>query len=320
MAKYILKRILLIPIMILVIMFIIFSLVNLVDTNPALSMLGMDASIEDINALNDELGFNDPLVQRFARYVFDALSGDLGISYYTKRPVWGEVMTRLPNTLTLTFASIIFSVCVGLPLGILCAVKQYSFLDNLGSSSAMLLGAVPSFLLGLILQLLLCQGLGLFPSGGVDHGFRSWVLPVLTVSAPYSATYLRYCRSSMLDTIRQDYVDTARAKGNNEQTVIMKHAFRNAIMPLVTITGLYIGALMSSAVVVESVFSIPGLGLLVLNSIKTKDIPMVMGCILFLSLIFLVITLVMDVLYAFIDPRIKAIYSKGKAKARKAGG
>jgi len=316
MGRYVLKRLALMPLMILIIMFIIFSLVNLVQTNPALSILGLDASIEDINALNDEMGFNDPLVLRYVRYVADALRGDLGSSYYTKRPVVSEVLYRLPNTLILTFGCIFVSILIGMPLGILCAVKQYSAYDNIASTVAILGGAIPSFWLGLVLLLVFSQNLGWFPAGGVSDGWRSWVLPIATVAAPYSAIYLRYCRSSMLDTIRQDYITTARSKGNKESEVIMRHAFKNALIPLVTITGLYIGGLMSSAVVVETIFSIPGLGLLVLNSIKTKDIPMVMGCILFLSVVFLVITLIMDVLYAYIDPRIKTLYNSAKKRKK----
>lgn len=319
MSKYVIKRLLLMPVMVFVIMFIVFVLVNLVESNPALNILGMNASKEEIDALNEELGFNDPLLIRFISYIGDILQGDLGTSYIMRRPVLNEILQRLPNTLTLTFGCIILSICIGLPLGILCASRQYSGLDTISSTIAMCMGSIPSFLIGLILLLVFSQKLGWFPSGGVTSGIRSWVLPVLKIAAPYSATYLRYTRSSMLDTIRQDYVDTARAKGNSESAVIIKHAFRNALMPLVTITGLYVGGLMSSAVVVESVFSIPGIGLLVIDSIKTKDVPTVMGCILFLALIFLVVTLIMDVVNAYIDPRIKALYSRTQSKKRSAG-
>ena len=173
------------PVMVFVIMFIVFVLVNLVESNPALNILGMNASKEEIDALNEELGFNDPLLIRFISYIGDILQGDLGTSYIMRRPVLNEILQRLPNTLTLTFGCIILSICIGLPLGILCASRQYSGLDTISSTIAMCMGSIPSFLIGLILLLVFSQKLGWFPSGGVTSGIRSWVLPVLTIAAPY---------------------------------------------------------------------------------------------------------------------------------------
>lgn len=316
MARYILKRIILIPFMLLIISFIIYVLVNLVQTNPALLILGTDASEEAVAQLTEEMGFNKPLIVRYVQYIGNALRGDFGQSYFTKSPVIDEILVRLPYTLKLTFGVIGLSILIGLPLGILCAVKQYSFVDNFCSVVAMFSAAMPNFWMSLLLLLLFSQKLGWFPAAGIT-GWRSWVLPIVTLAITNTSNFLRYARSSMLDTVRQDYVITARAKGNAESVVILKHAFRNALLPLITISGLLIGSLMSSAVVVESVFSIPGLGLLVLNAIKQKDIPLVMAAILFLAMIFLFITLIMDVLYACADPRIKASYMQHTRKRKK---
>lgn len=318
MIRYVLKRIILMPIMLFVTTFIIFSLVNMTPANPGVIILGAEARPEEIEAVNHELGLDQPFLTRYFKFVGDAVRGDFGYSYYSKRDVLSEVTRRLPNTLTLTLASIVLAIVVGLPLGVICAVKQYSAADNILSSIAMFMGAMPAFWLSMLLMLLFSLKLSLLPSSGITAGWKSWILPIITLSMPYIGVYLRYSRSSMLDTIRQDYVNTARSKGNTEKVVIIRHALRNALMPLVTITGLFVGTLMSSAVVVESVFSIPGLGLLVLDSIKRKDIPLVMGCIVFLATIFMLITLIMDVVYAYIDPRIKSMYlSANVKKARK---
>jgi len=285
--------------------------------NPGVIILGAEARPEEIEAVNKELGLDQPFLTRYFKFVGDAVRGDFGYSYYSKRDVLSEVTRRLPNTLTLTLASIVLAIVVGLPLGVICAVKQYSAADNILSSIAMFMGAMPAFWLSMLLMLLFSLKLSLLPSSGITAGWKSWILPIITLSMPYIGVYLRYSRSSMLDTIRQDYVNTARSKGNTEKVVIIKHALRNALMPLVTITGLFVGTLMSSAVVVESVFSIPGLGLLVLDSIKRKDIPLVMGCIVFLATIFMLITLIMDVVYAYIDPRIKSMYLSANVKKAK---
>lgn len=314
MGKYILKRVALIPIMLFFSSLIIFCLVNISPTDPALIILGTDATPEAAAQVRMELGLDKPLLIQYFNYIVNAVQGDLGTSYFTKNLVIDEILSRMPTTLKLTFGGIILAIIVGVPLGIVCAVKQYSWVDNIVTTVAMFFAAMPTFWLALLLVLFFAMQLKWFPVMGTNEGLRSFILPIVTVSLPYIGHYLRYTRSSMLDTIRQDYVITARAKGNTERTVILSHALRNALLPLVTITGLYIAGLMSSAVVVESVFALPGVGLLVLESIKKKDIPMILGCIIFLATIFLVITLIMDVLYAYLDPRIKAAYMKNQRR------
>jgi peptide/nickel transport system permease protein len=317
MARYIFRRLLLIPPMLVAITFIIFALVNISPIEPGAIILGAEAGPAEIAQVNHELGFDQPFIFRYGKFLIGAVQGDLGYSYYSKRPVLKEVLARVPNTLRLTFGVIFIAIVVGLPLGVLCAVYQYSWIDNILSSLAMFSGAMPFFWLGLLLMLTFSLRFDLLPAQGIESGWKSWVLPTATLCVVYISIYLRYTRSSLLDTIRQDYVRTARSKGCTERDVIFRHALRNALMPLVTITGLFIGTLMSSAVVIESVFAIPGLGLLVLDSIKRKDIPMVMGCIVLLAIIFFVITLVMDVLYAYIDPRIGASYGSNSKKKLK---
>lgn len=314
MVGYIFRRLLLIPPMLVAITFIIFTLINITPVEPGSIILGAEAGPAEIAQIHRELGFDQPFIVRYGKFLFSAVQGDLGYSYYTKRPVLTEILSRLPNTLTLTFGAIFIAIIVGLPLGVLCAVNQYSAIDNILSSLAMFSGAMPFFWLGLLLMLTFSLKLDWLPAQGIESGWKSWVLPVTTLCIVYISNYLRYTRASLLDTIRQDYVRTARSKGCTERDVIFFHALRNALMPLVTITGLFIGSLMSSAVVIESVFSLPGLGLLVLDAIKRKDIPMVMGCIVLLAIIFFVLTLLMDILYAYIDPRIGASYGKSSRK------
>lgn len=312
MGRYILRRVVLIPIMLLFSTFIIFCLVNISPTDPALIILGTDATPEAAAQVRTELGLDKPFLVQYVNYIKNAVQGDLGTSYFTKNQVSDEILSRVPTTLKLTFGGILLAIAIGVPLGILCAVKQYSWIDNVATTVAMFFAAMPTFWLALLLMLQFAMKLRWFPVMGTNDGVKSFILPIITVSLPYIGHYLRYTRSSMLDTIRQDYVTTARSKGNAERTVILNHSLRNALLPLVTITGLYIAGLMSSAVVVESVFALPGVGLLVLESIKKKDIPMILGCIVFLATVFLVITLIMDVLYAYLDPRIKAAYMKNQ--------
>lgn len=314
MLKYVFRRLLLIPIMLIFSTFIIYFLVNLSPADPAVIILGADATEESLEDLREELGVNKPFMVRYFDFIGNAIKGDFGKSYFTGRSVTYEVMARIPHTLKLTLGGVALAMILGTMLGIICAVYQYSFVDNIISTLSIFAAAMPGFWLSLLLLLLFSQGLGWFPSSGVDQGLRSFILPVFTLSVPYIGQYVRYTRSSMLDTIRQDYITTARSKGNTERAIVFRHALKNALLPLVTITGLFVANLMSSAVVIESVFAIPGVGLLVLDSIRKKDIPMVLGSIVFLATFFLLITIIMDILYAYIDPRIKATYISTRTK------
>jgi peptide/nickel transport system permease protein len=271
--------------------------------------LGQTASEAAVEQLNEQLGYNNPFPVRFGSYIINILRGDFGASYRTGRPVFEDVFNRFPVTLRLSVLAILITVAVGLPVGIYSAVKQYSALDYTFTITAMFFSAFPVFWFGLMMILFFSLKLGWLPSNGADT-WKHYILPVITLSLPYLAIILRMTRSTVLETIRQDYIRTARAKGVPESRVIMRHALKNALLPIITLIGMTFGLLLGGAVLTESVFSIPGLGTLIVNAIRMKDIPQVMAAVIFLSTMFCAIMLLVDILYALVDPRIKAIYKK----------
>ena len=304
----------------LVIIFIVFSLVSLNDINPGRARLGPEASEEAVHAFNDSFGMYDPLPVRYVHYIADILQGNLGKSYYTDRPVMSDIMYRWPNTIKLTLMSLGLAMLIGIPVGVLSAVKQYSLSDRISSIAAMVLAAIPTFCMATVFMLIFSYKLK-WVNASFTNDFKGWILPSVTLGLSYSAQFLRFTRSTMLDTIRQDYIRTAKAKGASEKTVIWKHAFRNALLPLITITGTTLGVLLGGAVVMESIYVIPGLGTLVVDSLNRNDVPLVMGAITMLAFTFLIIMLVVDLLYALVDPRIRARYTVYKKKTpAKAGG
>jgi peptide/nickel transport system permease protein len=310
MYRYVIKRLLLLIPIILGVSFIVFSIMSLMPGDPGSIILGSGASQEDIDQINEELGFYDPFFERYFAFTFKAFAKqDLGNSYRTKLPVFNEIMKRLPTSITLAFFAISFASLVGIPIGILSAVKQYSMMDTFPTLLALFLAAVPAFWLGMMLLLIFSLNLGWFPSFG-SNTLKHFFLPTISLGLPYAAQQLRYTRSSMLETIRADYIRTARAKGASEGTVIWKHALKNALLPVITITGINFGLVLGGAIVTETLFSIQGLGTFIVTGIKSNDVPVVMGSAIFLAIFFSVIMLLMDLLYAFVDPRIKARYSK----------
>lgn len=318
MGRFIVKRIIMIIPMMLAITFIVFALVSLSPVNPGRLKLGVEATEEQVNQINEELGVNDPFLVQYFNWVIKAVQGDFGESYYRDRPVMDDILARWPNTILLTFLSIVIAMVIGIPLGVLAAVKQYSWMDRVFTTSAMFFAAIPTFCMATLFVLLFSHILRWVPASGVTMGVKSWILPSMTLGISYSASFLRFTRSTMLETIRQDYIRTARSKGLPEKTVIWGHAFRNALLPLITITGMNLGGLLGGAVIMESVFVIPGLGTLVLDSIQRNDIPICMAAISMLAFTYLIIMLIVDILYAVVDPRIKARYqSAGRKKKRK---
>jgi len=309
MIKYVVKRLLLLIPVILGVLLIVFSIMNLTPSSPGRLILGIQASEEDVAQLDHELGYDKPFAVRFVDYVANALKGDFGKSYRTSRPVAEEIQNRFPTTLRLAILAVITSVLIGVPLGVLSAVKQYSFLDLISTVTAMFMASVPGFWLGLMMMLLFSLKLGWTPVSGAET-WSSYILPTLTLAIPSSASLLRLTRSTMLETIRQDYIRTARAKGVKEGHVIFRHALKNALLPLITSVGMHFGGLLGGTVLIESVFSFPGLGSKMLSAIRDKDVPMVTGCTVFLAVLFCLIMLVVDLLYAYVDPRVKARYSK----------
>lgn len=310
MYKYVLKRLaLLIPI-ILGVTFIVFSIMSLTPGDPGRLILGTSAPQEAIDQLNHELGFDEPFLIRYLDYVKNAVQGNFGNSYRTNKPVFDEIFSRFPTTLKLAILGVLTSIIIGIPIGILSAVKQYSKLDIISTTAAMLMASVPGFWLGLMLIILFSLKLGWLPSNGIGS-IANYILPTITLALPSAANIIRLTRSTMLETIRQDYIRTARSKGATEKTVIWKHALRNALLPVITVIGMDFGALLGGTILIESIFSIPGLGMLMLTAIRMKDIPQVMAAVLFLASLFCIIMLLVDLVYAYIDPRLRSQYAKG---------
>ena len=314
MHKYVLKRLLMLIPVILGVTFVVFFILNLAPGDPAAIILGDQATAEALAMKREELGLNDPIFIRYFHYMRDLLHGSLGVSYKNSIPVWDQVIMRLPNTAILATAGILVALLIGIPIGIISAKKQYSLLDNVSMVFALIGVSMPNFWSGLLLVMLFSLTLGWLPSQGMASGFgpmlKSLILPALTLGFNSAAMVARMTRSSMLEVIRQDYIRTARAKGVPEKTVIRKHALKNALIPVVTVIGLQFGSLLGGATLTETVFAWPGVGRLVVDSIKSKDAPMVLGCIVMLTITFSVINLIVDLLYAYIDPRIKAQYKK----------
>ena len=308
MLKYIFRRILsLIPVLIGV-TFIVFSLLYLTPGDPARMVLGDQATEEAVTDFRIKEGLDDPFIVQFARYVYKAaFKGDIGRSYVTKRPVSDEILSAFPSTIKLAAFSVIIAICLGIPFGIISAIKQYSLFDSITMFFALVGLSMPVFWLGLLLILLFSVRLGWFPSSGFDT-FSAMVLPSVALSAQVIAIVTRMTRSSMLEVIRSDYIRTARAKGQTEGKVIWRHALGNALIPIVTIVGLQFGHLLGGAILTESIFSIPGVGRLMVEAIKMRDYPLVQGGVLYVAVAFSVVNLLVDLLYAFVDPRIKAQY------------
>ena len=307
MHKYVLRRLLLLIPVLLGVSLLVFTIMSLTPGDPAQLILGENAPKEAILKLREEMGLNDPFLVQYFRFVGKAVLGDFGRSYTTGREVFGEIFSRFPNTLILAVIGIIISVCIGIPVGIISATRQYSFLDSFSMVLALLGVSMPVFWLGLMLILTFSVKLGLLPSGGFD-GFKSLILPSLTLGVGSAAIITRMTRSSMLEVIRQDYIRTARAKGVAEKVVINKHALKNALIPIITVVGLQFGGLLGGAVLTESVYSWPGVGRLMVDAIRQKDTPTVLAAVVFLAVTFSVVNLLVDILYAYVDPRIKSQY------------
>ena len=308
MHKYVIKRLVMLIPVIIGVSFLVFFIMAMAPGDTARTILGEDAPIEAVEALREELGLNDPIPIRYLNYMKDLLRGDLGNSYKSGRPVFEEIMSRFPATLELTFWGMLLAVGLSLPIGIISATRQYSFMDNASMIFALVATAIPNFWLGLMLIIVFSLKLGVLPSGGNNSGFASLILPVITLATACMANIARTTRSSMLEVIRAEYIRTAKAKGVSKNKVINKHALKNALIPVVTVIGLQFGQLLGGSVLTETVFAWPGVGTYLVNSIKAKDTPAVLGCVIIFSICFSIVNLAVDLLYAFIDPRIKSKY------------
>lgn len=316
MVKYIVKRILILIPILLAVSFVVFAILSFIPSDAARIMLGANAPQEAVDSLRESLGLNDPFLVRYGNYMLNALQGNFGNSYRSGQPVFDEIMVRFPVTLKLAFFSILTVTVFGILLGVISAVKQRTVIDGILTVLSMLAAAVPSFWLALMMMLLFASYMGFLPTYGIES-WKSYIMPVIALSMPGMAELTRMTRSAMLETIGQDYVRTARAKGLKETLVMIRHALKNALMPIITVIGSNFGSLLGGSVVIETVFSLPGLGNLIVTSIRSKDDPMVMAGTLFIALIFCLVLLAVDVAYAVIDPRLRTRYIRRQPRWRR---
>lgn len=304
MLKFTLKRMAYLILVLLGVSFVVFLLLYITPGDPARMMLGESATPEAQEELREELGLNDPFFIRYGRYVKDiVVHQDLGTSYATGRPVLDEILEVFPNTVVLATAAIVIAVILGTFLGIISAVKQNSLLDNVVMVLALVGTSAPIFWIGILMILLFSVKLGWLPPSGFGS-FEQLLMPALALGMQSTAVIARMTRSSMLEIIRQDFVKTARAKGQKEIVVILKHVFRNALIPVITVIGLQFGTLLGGAMLTEVVFSIPGVGRLMIDAIKQRDFPIVQGSVLFVAACFSLVNLAVDLLYAVVDPKV----------------
>ena len=311
MHKYIIKRILMLIPIIIGVSFLVFFMMDMAPGN-AIDSIGLDFGEEKIKELYHQYGYDRSVFYRYYLYIKNLLHGSLGQSIIYKRDVWELYMQRLPATLQLASASVLVAVVLSIPLGIKAATKRGTLIDNASSVLSLIGLSMPNYWLGLMLAVLFAQKLHLLPSSGNLDGIKSLILPAITSGTGLMASMTRTTRSSMLDVIRQDYLRTARSKGVNERTVINKHALRNALIPIITVIGTEMGKALGGAVVTENVFAWPGVGRLIIDAVNQKDATLVTGCIILTSVLVSIVYLIVDVLYAFVDPRLRAQYSSNK--------
>ena len=312
MSRYILKRLLLmIPVVVLVAV-LIFTIMYFTPGDPAIIILGPNASFEQLAAKRAELGIDQPYIVQLFNYLKNVfIRFDFGNSFINGRSVSPQIMERFPRTLLIATFSVLFSVIVGVPLGIIAAVNQYSWKDNASMFAALIAASMPGFWIAQMMSLLFALKLGWLPATGIGS-WKCYILPVVANAIGGVATMARQTRSSMLEVVREDFITTARAKGQAEKKVVYHHALRNALIPIVTCAGGAFGFQLGGALVVETVFSIPGLGKYMMDAISMRDYPAIRGTVIFLAIAFSIVMLAVDILYAFIDPRIKGQYQSKK--------
>lgn len=304
MLKYTLRRILgTIPTLLIVITFV-FLFVRMIPGDPARLVAGEQATLEDVEAVRTQLGLDKPLPVQYVNYVTGLLKGDLGDSLRTKRPVSDEIANRYMNTLALTFTSLLWSTVVGVLLGIWSGKNRGKWQDYTGMTVAVSGISLPAFWVGFLLIMVFAVKLRWLPTTGAGS-FKNLILPSITLGVGIAAVIARFTRSSIIEVLKEDYVRTARAKGIREKAVIWRHAFRNSMVSVVTVVGLQFGYLLGGSVVTEAVFAYPGLGSLLIESVNYRDYPAIQSLILIFSLQFIIINLVVDILYAILNPEIK---------------
>ena len=314
MRRYVVRRLLLLVPVLLGVSVIIFMVLHLSPGDPAEIMLGSQATQADLDRLRAELGLTEPLYVQYVHWLGLVARGDLGRSIWMKRPVLAEVLGRFKATLVLTGAALVLSTAVGLALGIVSAIRPNSLLDRLSAVASLFGASMPVFWLGIVLMVIFALWLGWLPASGMFAPYGGGdlrdllahlALPAFTLAAASVTIIARLTRSTMLETLGQDYIRTARAKGVVERAVVLRHGLKNALIPIVTVVGVQAGYLLGGAVLTETVFAWPGVGTLMVQGILARDFPLVQGCVLVVALSFVLINLVVDLLYAWLDPRIR---------------
>ncbi len=313
--RFIIKRLILLVPTVLIVLTVIFFALNVLPSDAARIYVGLEhVSPEGLALIRQRMGLDVPIHIRYFRWIWGVLHGDLGTSLITGQPVARILAERLPITLTVTAITLAFSICVSIPLGVVAALKRNTKFDFLASSAILVGCSMPTFWLGILLIIIFSVSLGVLPSAGFDitlfynDPFRALtylVLPSLTLSGWCAANLTRIVRSSMLEIMMQDYVTTARAKGLSERTVIFKHALRNSLIPMVTVLGLQTASLLGGAVATETIFSIAGVGTLILTSVLNRDYTVLQGTLLVVAVLLVMLNLIIDVAYAYVDPRIR---------------
>ena len=307
MSRYILRRLLMIFPTAFGVVTLVFLIMHLAPGDPARLALGADATTADVKALRQHWGLDDPVYIQYGRFVRDLARGDLGTTLTTRESVGKVILSRLPVTLQLTVLSLLVSVIMGVSAGLVSALKRNSLLDYLTLSASVIGYCIPNFWLALVLIIVFSVNLRWLPSLGTKGvlDFRHWTLPTIALAAPSIALLARLTRSGMLEVLGEDYLRTARAKGLGERVVVSRHALRNAMIPIVTVVGLQFGGLLGGTVVVETIFSLPGIGWLLFSSIGYREYPVIRAVVLYYSIAFMCITLLVDIAYCWLDPRVR---------------
>lgn len=310
MLKYISRRVLILIPVLLGVSFLVFAILAMMPADVAAVQLGVSATPEGIEKWNEEHGLNDPFLKRYFDYMGGLLTGDPGVSWSSNTPIKTEFVQRIPSTMALTVGTIVLVILLGVPVGVISAIRQYSIFDNISRLLAMLLTSLPAFWLGLLLMLKFALELDVLPATG-GGSFAHYILPWITLSTAMAAQMIRMTRSTMLEVIRADYVQTARAKGARPVRVVMVHELRNALLPIITVVGIILGQTLGGAIVTETIFALPGVGTYLLQGIFKYDMPVVMISVLFIAAVIGVINLLIDILYMYIDPRLRSQFVKG---------
>ena len=312
MIAYVARRLLFSVFVIFGVTTIVFLVLRLIPGDPATMLLGIDASLEDVNAARERLGLDRAPIVQYAIYLRDIVRLDFGESYRMGVDAWELVVSRVPATVWLATVALLLSLSIGLPLGVWAGLRPHGISDRLITTFSLTMQSLPSFWVGIMLLLLFAGTWGILPTAG-SGSWRHVVLPALSLALPFLALLVRLVRSGILDVAHEDYVQTARSKGLREYVVVIRHTLRNALIPVVTVIGLQFGWLLSGTIVVETVFAWPGLGRLLVTAINNRDYTVVQATVIFVSAVFIVVNLTVDILYGYIDPRAR-VYD-GKASA-----